>query len=432
MHDVRVENAEERALEAAAAVAPQGWAATTFEAFRFPTYRVVWLGSFLGYMAFTMASTAQAVVAYDLTGNNSAVGAVMFGQGVAMTFLNPFGGAIADRFSKRFLILLGQAVIGSVMLTTAILISFDAISIAYLAFASFLIGSMFSFLGPTRTAILGEILPGQRIGNAVALFQVGNNFARIAAPFFAASLLAWPLVGSSGTYFVIASLFVLIIATFSQVPGSAPRRDRGETSVLEDVRVGVRYLLGHPRLLQTVLSFHVIMMLGSASYVLLPAFAKDVLDAGTTGLGVLLGVSAAGGFAMSLVVASLADSRSAPTYLLISSLGGGIALILTGLAPSFAIAILTMALASGGVSAFQTLNNAIALRLTAPDYYGRVIGLVFIAWGFTSLASLPVGYLGDLLGERAVLSGSGVVLCLFVLLLAVWQRRNGAAAGDAL
>lgn len=418
--------------EAVEEAPPSGWAATTFEAFRFPSYRLVWFGSFLGYMAFTMASTAQSVVAYDLTGNNRAVGTVMFGQGIAMTFLNPFGGAIADRFSKRFLMILGQAVIGSVMLTTAVLISLDRISIAYLASASFLVGIMFSFLGPARTAILGEVLPGERIGNAMALFQVGNNFARVAAPFLAGSLLAWPLVGSAGTYFLIASLFVFIIATFSQVPGSAPRQDRAQTSVLQDVRIGFRYLSGHPRLLRMVLGFHVVMILGSASYVVLPAFAKDVLDAGTAGLGVLLGVSAAGGFVMSLAVASLADSRRAPFFLLLSSFSAGVALVLTGLAPSFAVAVLTMAMASGGVSAFQTLNNAIALRLTDRAYYGRVIGLVFIAWGFINLVSLPMGALADFLGERAVLSGSGAALCLFVGLLALWQRRGreGPAAGS--
>jgi hypothetical protein len=56
----------------------RSWAASTFDAFRFPLYRVVWLGSFFAFMAFNMASTAQGVVAFDITGNNHAVGFVAF------------------------------------------------------------------------------------------------------------------------------------------------------------------------------------------------------------------------------------------------------------------------------------------------------------------------------------------------------------------
>ncbi len=422
------ETAEDDAAEANQPGAPPNaartWAATTFDAFRFPVYRVVWLGSILSFLAFNMSWTAQSVVAYDLTGSNSAVGSVMFGQGLAMLVLNPFGGAIADRFAKRTLILIGQSVIGGVMLTIAILLAVDKISILILAIGAFTVGSMFSFLGPTRTALLGEIVSGERIGNAMALLQVGGNFTRISGPFVAGSLLAWPLIGATGTYFFIAALFILVLATLNRIPVSPPTASR-ETSVLEDVRVGFRYVLGNKRLLHAVVSFHLVTMIGLSYFVLVPGFVKDVLSAGTAGIGVILGAAAAGGLLASLMVASLADSNRGPLVLRISGVGAGVALILTGLAPSFPIAILTMIFVTGGIAAFQTLNNVIALRLTAPEFYGRVIALIFIAWGLISLVSLPVGFLADRFSERAVLSGSGGVLILAMLFLALWEMRLG-------
>src|SRR5215213_10585445 len=200
----------------------RSWAASTFDAFRFPLYRVVWLGSFFAFMAFNMASTAQGVVAFDITGSNHAVGFVAFGQGLAMFFLNPFGGAIADRFSKRVLLLVAQAVIGSVMLAIALLLAFDAITILYLALGSFTMGTMFSFLGPTRTALLAEYVEPGRIGNAMALMQVGDNFARIGGPFLAGTLLAWNAVGATGVYAFDASIFILVLVTLSRLPESRP------------------------------------------------------------------------------------------------------------------------------------------------------------------------------------------------------------------
>ncbi|MPZ50881.1 MAG: MFS transporter [Dehalococcoidia bacterium] len=403
--------------------AARGWAANTFDAFNIPLYRTIWLGTILAFLAFNMAMTAQGVVAYDLTGSNRAVGSVVFGQGVAMLLLNPFGGAIADRFSKRLLILFAQAVIGATMLATAILIATGNISVFLLAVGAFVVGSMFAFLGPTRMSLLGEIVSGERIGNAMALIQVGGNFARIGGPFIAGLLLAWPVIGNAGTYFIIASIFILVIITLYGIPDSPPRANRNQTNVLQDVRSGFVYILEHQRLLHSVVSFHLVTILGLSYIVLMPGFAKDTLDAGTAGLGILFGVAAAGGFVASIAVASLADSKRAPAYMTFSSLGLGVALILAGLAPSFAVAIVVMIFVGANSSAFQTLNNSIALKRSTQEFLGRVTSLMFLAWGLNSLAGLPVGFLADVAGERTVFIGLGASLCAVVVALASWERR---------
>src|SRR5581483_4712816 len=177
------------------------WFASTFDSLRVRPYRVLWIGTVLSFVAFMMSMTAQSLVAFDITGNNRAVGSVMFGQGVAMLALTPFGGAIADRVSKRFLLLLCQSSIGVTMLVTGVLIASGAITIFFLAAGAFVVGTMFSFLGPTRTAYIGEIVEEERRGNALALTQVGMNATRVFGPFLAGGLLAWDLVGSAGTYF---------------------------------------------------------------------------------------------------------------------------------------------------------------------------------------------------------------------------------------
>jgi MFS family permease len=342
-----------------------------------------------------------------------------------MFFLNPFGGAIADRFSKRFLLLIAQAVIGCVMLVTALLLAFDAITIFYLALGSFIMGTMFSFLGPTRTALLAEYVEPSRIGNAMALMQVGNNFARIGGPFLAGTLLAWPAIGGTGVYFIDAAIFIFVLLTLSRLPETRrPKLDAGR-NVLGDIRIGFRYITSRPRLLQTVASFHLVMVLALSNYVLMPGLCKDVFDVGNAGVGILLGVSAAGGFVMSLVVASLADSRRAQLYVFIASLGAALGLIGMGLAPSFPLAVLGMVFVTGGTAAFQTLNNSLALHLTEGNFYGRVVSFMFIAWGMINLASLPVGYLADEFGEQAVLAGEGVALIGIVALMALWSQFIG-------
>jgi predicted MFS family arabinose efflux permease len=189
--------------------------------------------------------------------------------------------------------------------------------------------------------------------------------------------------------------------------------------VLRDIRLGFRYITERPRLLHTVLSFYFVMLLALSNYVLMPGLCKEVFDVGNAGVGILLGVSAAGGFVMSLMVASLADSKRAPLFIVLASLGTATGLIIMGLAPNFAIVLLGGLVAAGGTAAFQTLNNSLALHLTEGAFYGRVVSFVFIAWGMINLMSLPVGYLADAFGEQAVLAGEGIVLIGVVSVLAL-------------
>jgi MFS family permease len=382
---------------------------------------VLWIGTLLSFVAFMMSNTAQSIVAFDITGNNRAVGTVIFGQGVAMLALTPFGGAIADRVSKRFLLLVCQGSIGVSMFVIAVLIATDSITVFFLAAGAFVTGMMFSFLGPTRTAYIGQIVPEERRGNAIALTQVAMNFTRVFGPFAAAGLLAWELVGSAGTYFILAGLFVFVVVTLAQLPAS--RGIQRHSSMLADVRLGFRHVRHNPRLLQIVIGFIIITVVGFPYMVLLPGFTQDALGTGKAGYGIMAGVSAIGGLIASLVVASLADSSKAVILQLFASLLLGVGLILTGVAPTFPIALLTMVLVGAGGSAFQTLNNSLALKEADPDYYGRVMSLMMMAWSFNGLIGLPIGIAADISGERTVLVGMGVAVCVFFAILSLWRLR---------
>ncbi|MGH2602198.1 MAG: MFS transporter [Dehalococcoidia bacterium] len=401
------------------------WVSSTFASLDLRHFRVLWIGTALSFIGFMMSSTAQNVVAFDLTGNNGAVGLVMFGQGMAMLILSPFGGALADRMSKRLLLLVCQSAIGLTMFATGVLIATGAITVLLLAAGAFVMGTMFSFLGPARQAYIGDLVAPERRGNAVALTQVAMNMTRVVGPFLAGGLLAWSAVGSAGTYFAMAALYVVVVATLMQLP---PTRSTsaGRPGMLTEIAGGLRHIRENPRLTQLVVGFVLVTIVGFPYMTVLPGFATRDLDVGTAGYGVLLGVSALGGLIMSLAVASLADSARAPLVLLLSSAGIGVTLILTGLAPSFALALVTMFGVGGAVSGFQTLNNALALRETGPAYYGRVMSITMLAFSGTSLIALPIGMLADAIGERATLIMMGAGVCLAVGLLRMWAVSQPA------
>jgi predicted MFS family arabinose efflux permease len=208
----------------------------------------------------------------------------------------------------------------------------------------------------------------------------------------------------------------------NRIPPTPPRADRATTSLIGDIRIGFRYVGGHPRLLHCVVSFWLIVALGFSNFVLMPGFSKNVLNAGTPGVGMLLGASAAGGILTSFAVATMANSPHVQKLLTISSAFLGVALIATGLAPSLLVALITMALVGAGSAAFQCLNNVNGLAHSEPAFYGRVMATMFVAWGLQALSGLPIGVAADTFGERAVLSGLGVLVVVATLLLAIWNH----------
>lgn len=403
-----------------------GWVNTTFDSLRNRNYRILWTGTALSFIAFMMSMTGQSVVAFDLSGSNQAVGAVQFGQGAAMLALAPFAGAMADRLSKRLVILFCQTVIGLLMLAIAILIYTSAISVLFLAAASFLMGTMFAFLGPARQAYLGELVEPERRGNAVALQQVAMNATRVVGPFLVGGLLAWRVTGSGGTFLVIAAIFTVVVATTFMLPPTTGRGRGAGPSLWRDITLGINHITQNPRLLPLVVGFVLVVMTGFSYMTVMPAFTEEELGVGTAGLGALLGVAAAGGLIVSLAFASLADSPRAPLLLLLSSAGLGAGLILTGLAPTFAVAAVTMLGVGAGSSGFQTLNNAQVMREADPAYYGRVMSITMLAWSGTGLMALPVGLFADAVGERGALMTMGAGVCAVTALLALWAARAGA------
>jgi predicted MFS family arabinose efflux permease len=113
--------------------------------------------------------------------------------------------------------------------------------------------------------------------------------------------------------------------------------------------------------------------------------------------------------------------------------GGGVmlgaALIVMSAAPNFTIALVAMLMVGAGTGVFQMLNNALVMQEAEPAYYGRVMSLTMLAWGFNGLAGLPYGLLADAIGERSttLIMGAGVLLVTAVSLLvysALLSRRQ--------
>jgi MFS family permease len=402
------------------------WIGTTFSALENRYFRIMWVGSLFSFVAFFMSTVVQAVLAFQLTGSNSAVGFVVFGQGIAQLIFGPLGGALADRISKKKLILFCQALPFLGFAGLGILVATDNINVPFLVAGSFLNGVSFSFMGPARQAYVIELIEAHRRGNAVAINQIALNASRVVGPAIAGALLAIAFIGVSGSYFTMAAFYAVAIGSMFFIPGSPPPDSAGR-SVLGDIAEGFNYVASNPRLRTLVLFFVLVMMAGFPYVTVLPGFVENQLDRDATVVSIMLSVTAVGALIASMAVASFADSPKALFIYSGMSVLFGVSLILSAISPGVFLAIATMLLVGIGSGGFQTLNGAVVIRESNPRYFGRVMSLTMLAFAGFGLMGLPIGYLADAVGERVTLGIMGTAVCAITIVLTSILLRLPAA-----
>ena len=406
------------------------WLRRTFSALDIPEYRVLWLGTTASMLAFTMSMPVQSVVAFDIAGTNSAVGVVSLGSGLAMLLLGPFGGVLADRLSKRMVLLFAQGMIGLIYLALGILVISGHISLLLLAGGTFIMGLGFTTIGPARQAYVGELVPPRRLANAVALSQLSQTFARVVSPLTAGVLIGIAVVGAGGTYLVMASLFVYVIITLRSLP---PTRARvGGNSMLADLRAGLAHVRDNRRRALLAVLFPATVMAGFSFQAVLPGLLEHQLDEPARMVGPMIAVSAIGGFTAAILLAGVAGGRRAWMLMF-----GGMGMLATGLfllaaAPHIATALGAMVVVGAGTGGFQLMNNSLLMLESEPPFHGRVMSLTTLAWGLNGFVALPIGMLADRFGERTVIAGQGVAVLVVTALGALYYfTRARHVAGPA-
>jgi MFS family permease len=416
-----------------ARTAARAWVHRTFDSLSDRNLRILWIGTLLNFVGVTMNQTAQGVVAFDLTGNSRAVGTVMLGMGLSLLFISPFAGALADRVAKRTMLVTCQVIAGATYFFIAIAIIGDFINIPILAVSAFITGTMFAMIRSVRNAYIGELARPEQRGNAVAVQQLAMTTMMVSGPFLAGILLGWDVFGASGTYIVMAGAFAFAIVTMLQLPSAKPaERTAGSSNLLQDTITGMKYGWSNPEIQWVLGGFLLLTIVGMPYITLLPGYAKDELGVSTSNLGLLLGISAGGGFLVSLVAASMADSPRAPLLLAACNVVFGLSLLGLWLAPSFAVAALICLFLGAGASGFQVLNLAVALRAAEVAYMGRVAALTMMASSMSGIVAFPVGALADRYGERDMLLAMGLSVLVVAGILMVWrQRAPRAPASEA-
>jgi len=382
-------------------------------------YRYLWLGILFMMGGMQMQSIARGYLVYELTSSPILLGVVSAGFAIPMLCLALFGGAIADRFERKRIIQVCQALGGLTSLVIAITISTKTVTWVHLFVASFLHGIIFSFMIPSRTALIPQLVRSDLVTNALALNSAAMSSMTLLAPAFAGNL--YNLVGPAGVYYIICALeFIAVVCTglIRDVDRSPERRS---VPMMGDIIAGLKYMVTNP-LIRVLLGMALATaLLAMPIRFLLPIFIVDIYRRGPEALGLLVSVLGLGALAGSLGIAAMGRWRRG-IVLILGGITSGLGLLMIGLIPVYSIAAFLMVLLGLGDSARRSLNMALLLEVTDQQYRARVSSVYMMNFGLMPLGILPAGMIAEYFGAQAAAGTLAVALLIVCLSVGIFYK----------
>ncbi|GAB2744452.1 MFS transporter [Nocardioides pakistanensis] len=401
----------------------------TFRALSNPNYRLYAAGGVVSNVGTWMQRVAQDWLVLQLTNNSgTALGITTGLQFLPILLLSPYAGLVADRFPKRRLLQVTQAMMAAPALLLGVLAVTGVVQTWHVYLLAFLFGIGTAFDAPARQSFVSEMVSKEDLTNAVGLNSASFNFARIIGPALAGFMIAWLGGGAEATGWVIAinalsyGAVVVALQRMRVEDLDTPELQGREKGMIRD---GMRYIRSRPDIMMILAIVFFAGTFGLNFQMTSALMATEVYGKGASEYGILGTTMAVG----SLTGALLAARRGVVRHRLVilSALAFGIAEVISGLMPSYlTFALWTPVIGITALTMITAANTTIQMTVT-PELRGRVMALyMMIFMGGTPLGSPIVGWVGEVFGARWTLIGGGAVTVLGTLFaVAVFSRSQG-------
>jgi MFS family permease len=348
------------------------WDSETLAVLRTSDFRAFVVSRACASTAMNLYQAAILWQIYDLTRSPVELGVAAFVRFVPTIGLNLVGGAAADTFDRRKVVLLAQVatLVAAVVMLVAILT--DAVSLFLLYGLVLIQGAASSFEGPGRQGLIQVLAPRHLFRSAIVVNQTLQATAAVTGPALAGIVLAWR--GADAAYVVYVTLLATSILSLLTIGTDTAQQAAGRGVSLPAMLEGLTFLW-HRRVLLGIMALDLFAVIFGGARTLLPIYAVDILHAGAAGYGVLSAASQVGSLVCAAALLVLPKpSRTGPT-MLATVAAYGVATILFGLSTSLPLAVLFYA-ATGVFDQISVVMRATAIQLSTPDELrGRVTGV---------------------------------------------------------
>jgi MFS family permease len=405
---------------------------STFRAFRHRDYFIYWCGLFLGHSGTLIQTTAQSWLIFQLTDSPFYLGLEGLCLGLPRVLFSPVGGAVVDRADRRLIFVATQTAFSVMALFLGAMDFLGSIRVWHLLSASVLTGFLVSFEQPVRQSILHHLVPRADLPNAVTLYQMVFNGSMLFGPSIGGLLI--PVVGTRGCFLVAAVGNLIVLLTIFMIHIRPAEKASRPKSLSRDMIEGLHLAWTTPIFLALLSALAIVTFCTKPYTQFMPVFARDILNVGAPGLGLLLMAPGAGAIVGGLTLASVRRFPGAHRLLFFLATGFGASIVLFALSRQFPLSLIFLFIAGGFQTTFLSSVATLLQVHTGEDNRGRIMALFgMINRGLGPMGSFPFGLLATAIGAPATVAMCGVLSVVLIGYVA-WARptlRSAKAIGES-
>ena len=391
-----------------------------------PAFALLWCSRILSNLAFNMLGVAVGWQLYELTGSALDLGLVGLAQFAPIVLLTLIVGQVADRYDRRLVASICQfveAVAAAALMAGSVRGWLSGTSIFAIVA---LVGAARAFENPTTTALVSDVVPRPLVPGAMAWLVSATQTARIVGPALGGFLY---VIGPGTTYLTAGALFVGSGICAALIRSRQAART-AEPVVLESVLSGIVFIRGQRVLLGTMSLDMFAVLLGGGATALLPIYARDILDTGPGGLGLLRAAPAVGALVTSIWLAYRPLQWRIGRILFRSVFVFGAATVVFGVSSSFALSLVALAILGAADVVSVVIRSSLVQIRTPITMLGRVSAVHSLFTGTSNqLGAFEAGVVAALIGAvpAVLLGGLGTiaVAVLWIVLFPELRRIRG-------
>ena len=391
---------------------------STFSSLRNRDFRYLWAGTCFLSGGLWIQQVTLGWAIYEMTRSSILLGALNGLRFLPFLIFSPLAGVAADRTDRRRLMITTQWFVLATALGMGVVVSLELLEVWHLFAFTLVTGVVWSFSEPVRQALIPDVVPRADLMNAVALNSAAFNFTKIFGPSVGGVLIA--VFGLAGNFYIQSATYLFVMWMIYRMNVPERVRDATGSSVLSNLREGIRYVWSEPVVFSILATAMVPRLFAMPYQALMPIFQKDVLQVGPEGLGMMMAAPGLGAMLVMLSVAHFANRVNRPGLLMIAALVlQGAFLILFALMRTLPLALLTLVVVGGFQVLFMSVSNMV-LHMTVPDELrGRVMSIYMLDRGITPAGALMAGVSAHFIGAPYTVVGMGaMVLALAAVVVA--------------
>jgi MFS family permease len=392
---------------------------STWTPLRFGVFRAMWIAVLVSNVGTWMQTVGAQWLLVQLPHAAILVALVQTADYLPDVLFGLVGGALADVFDRRRLLIVVQLSLAGVGLALAALTFANQMPPALLLTFTFVLGCSSVFSNPAYQSLIPELVPREQLRAASALGSISVNLARLIGPAVAGILIA--RAGVAAVFALNALtylLFGIIVAAWRPAAGTTPELPERFVSA---IRAGGRYILNAPVVQRILLRSTIYLVPASVLWTLLPLVATQQLRLGAAGYGLLLGALGAGAVGGALALPRISAGVSGNALILGASAVYALVLVLIVLVPNPVLAVIVLLPAGAAWIAVLSDVNA-ELQLFLPAWV-RARGLAvyqMVLFGAQGFGALVWGAIAEPLGVRPAFLIAAAVMVAGLATLRFW------------